>query len=78
MLIQQTPASNTSPSSVATYTEFAQKMCENFFNFVQSFAVTQGQMSPQPTETFIPSKAVEQWYTNTKHKIEANPNWWKN
>lgn len=76
-MAQQTPVTNTSPSNVTTYTEFAQKMMENFLNFVTSFAVTQSQMTPQPSETFIPSSAIEQWYNNTKRKLEANPNWWK-
>lgn len=77
ILAQQTPVASTTPSTVTTYTEFAQKMVENFFNFVASFAVSQAQMTPQPNETYIPFSAVEQWFTNTKRKLEANPNWWK-
>lgn len=76
-LMQQTPASNTAPSTTSTFAEFTQKIVENFFNFVSSFAVSQSQMTPQPNETFIPSKAVEQWYNNTKSKLQTNPNFWK-
>ena len=76
-LIQQTPVTQSTPSNVASLTEFAQKMAENFFNFVTSFALNQSQMTPQPNETFVPFSAVEQWYNNTKRKLDANPNWWK-
>lgn len=76
-LASLTPVASTSPSNVASYTEFAQRMIENFFNFVTSFALPQSQMTPQPNETFVPLSAVDQWCKNTKRKMDANPNWWK-
>lgn len=78
MLIQQTPASNTTPSSTASYADFAQKMAENLFNFVASFAVTPSQMASNQSGALVPLKAIEQWFTNTKAKLQANPNFWKN
>ena len=77
LLSQQTPVVNSTPSNAATYAEFTQKMAENFFNFAGSFALTQAQMTVQPNETFVPFNVVEQWYNNTKRKMEMDPNWWK-
>ena len=77
VLSQQTPVVNSTPSNAATYAEFTQKMAENFFNFAGSFALTQAQMTVQPNETFVPFNVVEQWYNNTKRKMEMDPNWWK-
>ena len=76
ILSQQTPVPN-STSNTNSFADFTRKMAENFFNFAGSFAISQSQMSPQPNETFVPFRIVEQWYDNTKRKLETDPNWWK-
>ena len=76
-LAQQTPATNTSPSTVASFVEFSQKMLTSLFNFASSFAVTQSQMTPNPNETFVPVSCLKQWYTNFERKLQQNPNFWK-
>lgn len=41
--------------------QFTQKMLDNFYNFASSFAVTQAQMTPNPSEAFIPANVVLKW-----------------
>lgn len=72
-LLQQTPATTTT----ATYYQFGQKMIQNFFNFVSSFSVTQSQMVPNPSETFVPLSTVQTWFTNFERRLQQNPNFWK-
>ena len=42
--------------------QFTQKMLDNFYNFASSFAVSQAQMTPSPSEMFIPANVVLKWY----------------
>ncbi|KAJ6647709.1 Protein OPI10 like [Pseudolycoriella hygida] len=72
-VIQQTP----SATNTATYLQFGRKMLENFFNFSSSFAVTQSQMLPNPSETFVPLSTLQTWYTNFERRLQQNPNFWK-
>lgn len=76
-LAQQTPASHTTPSNLNSYVEYTQKMLENFFNFASSFAITQGQMTPNPSESFVPLSVVQKWYENYQRKMTNDPNFWK-
>ncbi|XP_055694003.1 protein OPI10 homolog isoform X2 [Lutzomyia longipalpis] len=71
-LMQQTPS-----TSATSYLAFGQKMLENFFNFASSFAVTQAQMVPNPSETFVPLSTLQTWYTNFQRRLQQNPNFWK-
>ncbi|KAG8137032.1 hypothetical protein E2320_005578, partial [Naja naja] len=59
LLAQQTPIASAAVSSVNSFTEFTQKMLDNFYNFASSFAVTQAQMRPNPSEAFIPANVRE-------------------
>jgi len=77
-LAQQTPASQSIPSSLNTFVEYTQKMLENFFNFASSFAITQTQMTPNPSESFVPLSVVQRWYENYQRKMANDPNFWKN
>ncbi|TKC49913.1 hypothetical protein EI555_008097 [Monodon monoceros] len=61
-LAQQTPVGNAAVSSVDSFTQFTQKMLDNFYNFASSFAVSQAQMTPSPSEMFIPANVVLKWY----------------
>lgn len=76
-LAQLTPASASNISAVQPFIEFSKKMCENLFNFTASFAVTQSQMTPNPTETFVPMSKLSQWYDKFLRRLEQNPNFWK-
>lgn len=77
-LAQQTPASQSTPSSLNTFVEYTQKMLENFFNYASSFAITQAQMTPNPSESFVPLSVAQRWYANYQRKMANDPNFWKN
>ncbi|XP_026479102.1 protein OPI10 homolog [Ctenocephalides felis] len=72
-VLQQTTAT----ASTKSYLTFGQKMLENFFNYVSSFAITQSNMEPNPQETYVPLSTLQKWYTNFERRLEQNPNFWK-
>lgn len=76
-LVQQTPVSTAAVSNLDSFLLFTQKMLESLYNFASSFAVTQAQMTPEPSETFIPSSCVLRWYENFQRRLAQNPNFWK-
>ena len=59
-LAQQTPASQSTPSSLNTFVEYTQKMLENFFNYASSFAIAQ---------------KIKQWHYRKTEKIPLNLVW---
>ena len=73
----QTPAANTTATTVDSFLQFSTKMLENLYNYVSSFGVTQAQMTPNPGETYVPISALHNWFTNFKRKMEQDPNFWK-
>lgn len=77
-LAQQIPESSAAVSTVDTFMQFTQKMLESLYNFASSFALSQAQMTPNPTETFIPSSCILKWYENFQRRMAQNPNFWKN
>lgn len=77
-LAQQSPVLSSAVSSVDSFLQFSQKMLESLYNFCASFAVSQAQMVPNPSETFIPSSCVLKWYENFQRRLAQNPNFWKN
>lgn len=77
-LVQQSPVSNAAVSSVDSFLQFTQKMLDSLYNFSASFALSQAQMVPNPSETFIPSSCVLKWYENFHRRLAQNPNFWKN
>ena len=64
-------------STVDSFTEFTQKMLENIFNYASSFAVNPTLAPLDPSETYVPSKALQQWYANFQRRLQTNPNFWK-
>lgn len=58
--------------------DFAQKLLINFLNYVSSFTITQQQMTPNPTENFVPLSAVQNWYTTFERRMQQNPNFLRN
>lgn len=77
-LAQQIPVSSAAVSTLDTFLQFTQKMLDSLYNFASSFAVSQAQMLPNPTETFIPSSCILKWYENFQRRMAQNPNFWKN
>ncbi|KAJ8951467.1 hypothetical protein NQ318_000161 [Aromia moschata] len=71
--IQEVPVTNTVEANVS----FAQKMLESFLNYVLSYTITQGNMVPDPTATYVPLSTVQNWYTNFERRLQQNPNFWK-
>ncbi|XP_044727609.1 protein OPI10 homolog [Chrysoperla carnea] len=71
--------SNVPPEQPQTnnYVTFGQKMLENLFNYVASFAQSQSQMLPNPSETYVPISTLQTWYTNFERRLISNPNFWK-
>ncbi|KAM3842175.1 protein Hikeshi [Diretmus argenteus] len=76
-LAQQTPVSGAAVSTVDSFMLFTRKMLDNLYNFASSFALTQAQMTPNPSETYIPSSCLLRWYENFQRRLTQNPNFWK-
>ena len=76
-LSQQTPSSQAVVSTAETFVEFSRKMIENFFNFATSFTQTQAQMSPNPSESYVPLSTVQTWYENFLRRLQQNPYFWR-
>ncbi|XP_054469279.1 protein Hikeshi [Anoplopoma fimbria] len=76
-LAQQVPVSGAAVSTADSFMQFAQKTLDSLYNFASSFAVTQAQMTPNPSETFIPSSCILKWYENFRRRMSQNPNFWK-
>ncbi|XP_057187422.1 protein Hikeshi [Triplophysa rosa] len=77
LLAQQTPVSNAHVSTVDSFTLFTQKMLESLYNFTSSFALTQAQMTPNPSEMYVPASSILKWYENFQRRMVQNPNFWK-
>lgn len=60
-----------------SFMEFVQKMLTSFMNYVTSFTVTQAQMTPNPTENFVPLSTLQGWYETFERRLQQNPNFWK-
>ncbi len=76
-VMQMTAAAKTAASTVDSFMEFSTKMLENFTNYAGSFAVTQSQMTPNPSETFVPFKTLQQWFANFTRRLQQDPYFWK-
>lgn len=64
-------------NSASDQLEFAQKMISSFLNYISSFSVTQAQMTPNPTENFVPLSTIQGWYETFERRLQQNPNFWK-
>ncbi|XP_006639250.1 protein Hikeshi [Lepisosteus oculatus] len=76
-LAQQTPVASAAVSTVDSYTQFTQKMLDSLYNYTTSYAVSQSQMTPSPSEMFIPASVILKWYENFQRRMAQNPNFWK-
>ena len=77
LILQQTPADNTQPSTLEPFVDFTQKMLQNFVNYASSFAVSPAIARLSPNETYISSSVLERWYANFQHKLQMDPYFWK-
>ncbi|KAF4119205.1 protein Hikeshi [Onychostoma macrolepis] len=77
LLAQQTPVSTSAVSTVDSFTQFTQKMLESLYNFTSSFALSQSQMTPNPSEMYVPASSILRWYENFQRRMMQNPNFWK-
>lgn len=73
-ILQQTPSTTCDAN---TYYVFGKKMLENFINFATSFTISQSQMVPNPSETYVPLSTLTTWFNNFQRRLEQNPNFWK-
>ncbi|XP_019865549.1 protein OPI10 homolog [Aethina tumida] len=71
--IQEVNTSNTPQDNFT----FAQKMLENFMNYVLSYSTTQASMTPDVNATYVPLSTIQNWYTNFERRLQQNPNFWK-
>ena len=76
-IASQSPNAITEPSNTSTFLEFAERAVQNLFDYVASFAVTQSQMTANPTEVFVPMSVLRNWYTNFSRKLQLNPQFWR-
>lgn len=67
-----TPATETQTSNVTSFTEFTQKMLENFYNYASSFA-----KDAPDGQSYVPFATLQHWFENFKRRLEINPNFWK-
>ncbi|OWF54945.1 protein Hikeshi-like isoform X2 [Mizuhopecten yessoensis] len=76
-LSQLTPVAQAKPSSVEPFVEFSQKMLENFFNYASSFGLMQAQMTPNPSETYVPLSTLQSWFQTFQRRLQQNPYFWR-
>ena len=66
------PASQAFASNVNSFTEFVQKMLQNFYNYASSFA-----KDAPDGQQYVPLITLQNWLENFKRRFELNPNFWK-
>ncbi|KAK8738916.1 hypothetical protein OTU49_003737 [Cherax quadricarinatus] len=64
-------------STLNSYVEFSQAMCENLYNYASSFAQSPSQIMPNPSEQYLPLSTLSKWYENFSRRLQQNPNFWK-
>lgn len=70
-------AATVTEAATNSFVEFVQKMLTSFINYASSFTVSQAQMTPNPTENFVPLSTVQGWYETFERRLQQNPNFWK-
>lgn len=68
---------STEASTLNSYMEFSHAMCENLYNFASSFAQSPSQITPNPSEQYLPLSVLTKWYESFSRKLQQNPNFWK-
>ncbi|CAD5231258.1 unnamed protein product [Bursaphelenchus xylophilus] len=76
---EKVAAEGTSITQQSTLVEFTEKMLTNFVNHMGSYVVQlPDPMNPSQIVEYIPIKAVNDWFTNFKRRLQFNPHFWKN
>lgn len=70
---QVTSIAESTHHNQSTFVEFTQKMVQNLFNYVSSYAVESG-LNQTP---MVPLLSIQKWYENFERKLNLNPNFWK-
>ncbi|VDN01062.1 unnamed protein product [Thelazia callipaeda] len=77
-IISKNPSEETAVSQQSTLLEFLEKMVQNFVNHVLSFAVRMPRIeNPREQVDFIPTSAIQNWYSNFSQRLQQNPEFWK-
>ena len=76
-ILQMTPVPHSTPSPHDSFSIMATKMLENFSEFAASYSVTQAQMIPMPSESFIPVSVLNEWAVRFEKRLKEDPNFWK-
>lgn len=71
--IQFQASSPADATAVDSHTEFCTKMAESLFNHLASYGGSVA-VPTHPGESFFPMRALEQWYSNFRRRLEQNPN----
>jgi len=77
LVIIEQQVATVAATTTNSFVEFVQKMLTSFVNYVTSFSVTQAQMTPNPTENFVPLSTLQSWYETFERRLQQNPNFWK-
>lgn len=57
---------------------FTEKMLQNFFNHICSFAVNMpNPAQPMTTADYVPIKVVQDWFNTFQRRLQMNPSYWK-
>ena len=68
---------STEPSTINSYVEFSQAMCENLYNYASSFAQSPSHITPNPSDQYLPLSVLSKWYENFSRRLQQNPNFWR-
>ncbi|XP_053981310.1 protein OPI10 homolog [Hylaeus anthracinus] len=77
LAIIEQQAAQVSQATSNSFLEFVQKMITSFLNYVSSFSLTQAQMTPNPTENYVPLSTIQGWYETFERRLQQNPHFWK-
>ena len=78
ILLKSNNVATAEASSQSNFAQFTQKMMENCYNYLSSFAISQSQMTPQPDTMFVPLNTLTSWYQTFQRRFTMDPNFWKN
>ena len=76
-IADKTAPENSAVSTKDSFSLFCRATVDHLQNYVMSFAVTQSQMTPDPSQSFIPMSAFVKWVSTFENKLKLNPNFWK-
>ena len=64
--------------------QMVQAMCENLFNYLESFAVVlseknivSGALTHLENQRIVPEKKLETWFQQFQRQLQSDPEFWK-